>query len=156
MKKEKYCKVCGETKESKFYPSRKNKCKSCISNEYKTRTDKQDYFEKQNEWKRNNFLRFQILQAKYRAKRDNRKFELTDTIMIDKLKEQKECCYISKLPISFYPKNPYSLSIDRIDSTKDYTIDNTIIVTKFVNNCKNTLSMNDFIKYLKEVCENLE
>lgn len=152
---EKRCDVCDETDETRFYKYRKNKCKKCISNDFKNRTDKQDYFEKQLTWKNNNFVRYQILQAKHRAIRDNRKFELTVEIILKKIEEQNSCCYISKLPLSFYSKNPYSMSLDRLDNNSDYTIENTIIVTKFVNNCKNTLPLKEFIRLLKEVCSNI-
>ena len=50
----------------------------------------------------------------------------------------------------------YGLSLDRMDSNLGYTIDNTILVTKFVNSSKNILSLNEYLKLLKEVCENIK
>ena len=49
----------------------------------------------------------------------------------------------------------YGLSLDRLDSNLGYTIDNTILVTKFVNMSKNSLSYDEYVKLLKEVCENI-
>lgn len=159
MKKHTHCTICGEKDPTKFYSGRKNRCKTCTSAEkkisYQNLTNKTEYIKKQKEWRLRNFIHSQILQAKHRSIKHNREFELTDDIIIKKLEDQNHKCYISKLPIILEPESPYSLSIDRIDSNKGYTIDNTIIVTKFVNNCKNNLSLNDFIKYIKEVCNNL-
>jgi len=155
MKKERKCLLCGETNEDKFYINRKNKCKYCQSVEYHNRTDKKEYIEKQQNWVSNNLIHFRVLSAKHRAIRNNREFELTNEIILNKLKEQNNLCYISKLPISIDTNNPYSLSLDRLDSNIGYTVKNTIIVTKFVNNCKNNLNIDDFIRLIKEVCVNI-
>jgi hypothetical protein len=155
MVKEKKCLICGEVDETKFYTKSKSKCKSCYSNEYKNRPDKKDYIDKQKKWVNNNLIKFRVLSAKHRSIKDGIDFELTDEIILDKLKQQDNKCYISKLPISLDSKNPYSLSLDRLNSEKGYTIENTIIVTKFVNNCKNDLDIDVFIKLIKEVCINL-
>jgi hypothetical protein len=164
--KERKCLKCGETDPNKFYSTHKTECKKCKLEKAKIKykglseKEKQSYIDKAGvrykKWVSKNFIHFQLLQAKHRSIRDNRKFELTDEIIMKKLKEQKECCYISNLPISLVPKNPYSLSIDRIDNNKGYTIENTIIVTKFINNCKNTLSIDEFIKCIKEVYNNIK
>lgn len=165
-KRPRLCKVCGETEMSKFEEGYASLCYMChkkrnnnhainrytkMSSENKTL-----YKEKQVKWQNNNFIHNKLLQAKNRAIRHNWDFNLTDSILEDMLKKQNGQCYISKLPLVLISKSPYSLSIDRIDSNKGYTIENTIIVTKFVNNCKNNLSLNDFIKYIKEVCDNLQ
>ena len=52
--------------------------------------------------------------------------------------------------------NWYGLSLDRLDSELGYTIDNTILVTKYVNLSKNNLSLNEYVKLLKEVCNNID
>ena len=44
------CVVCGEINPTLFYSSRKNKCKSCISDNYKNNIDKEEYINKQREW----------------------------------------------------------------------------------------------------------
>jgi hypothetical protein len=155
MGKERKCLICGEVDEAKFYTKTKSKCKLCYSIEYKNRPDKKNYIDKQKKWVSNNLIKFRVLSAKHRAIKDGIDFELTDDIILDKLNQQDNKCYISKLPISLESKNPYSLSLDRLDSGQGYTIENTIIVTKFVNNCKNNLHIDEFIKLIKEVCINL-
>ena len=89
------------------------------------------------------------------AKRINKEFSITTEIMIEKYEKQNHKCYISNLPLSMDINSPYVISIDRLDSSIGYTPDNSILVTKFVNISKNDLSLNDFIKYIKEVCDNI-
>lgn len=73
-----------------------------------------------------------------------------------KLKEQNNLCYISKQPLSFKENDWNSLSLDRLDSNLGYTIGNTIVVTKFVNNSKNNLSLDEYLTLIKLVCNNIE
>lgn len=159
MAKEIKCLICGEIDETKFYTNTKSKCKACYSvyhkNRYKNMPDKQHYIDYQKKWANDNLIKFRVLGAKHRAIRDVWEFELTVDIVTEKLIQQNHKCYISKVPISLDSKNPYSLSLDRLDSNKGYTIDNTIIVTKFVNNCKNDLEVNEFIRLIKEINVNL-
>lgn len=53
-----------------------------------------------------------------------------------------------KIPIS-----KYTASVDRIDSSKGYTIDNIQILHKDVNLCKQSMSQEDFITMCKEIAE---
>ena len=149
------CIVCGDKSPTSFYSRRKNKCKTCLSFDYKNNIDKEDYIEKQKKWRGNNLIHYRVESAKHRAKRNNLDFQLTDKIIEDKLKEQNNLCYISKQPLSNKENNWNSISLDRLDSELGYTIENTIIVTKFVNNSKNNLSLEEYINLIKLVCDNL-
>jgi len=149
------CLICNETDSNLFYKSRKSKCKKCLSNEYKNREDKTDYVEKQKKWRSKNILHFRVESAKHRAKRNNIDFELTDEIVKDKIEQQGGLCFISKQPLSYFENDWNSLSLDRLDSNLGYTVQNTIIVTKFVNNSKNNLSLDDYLKLIKLVCDNI-
>lgn len=65
---------------------------------------------------------------------------------------QKGLCNISKLPMTFIFNNKhgkYNISIDRIDSTKGYTKDNTQLVCDIVNRMKLDLPMNEFVTLCK-------
>jgi hypothetical protein len=155
---EKLCIICGENDEVMFYPSRKNKCKKCISDEYKNKSDdeKKEYIEKQKKWRGSNLIRYRVDSAKHRAIRKGLVFEITDDVIQQKLLEQNGKCYVSKQPLIMDENNWRGLSLDRLDNNLGYTIDNTILVTKFVNSSKNTLSLDDYIKLLMEVCRNIE
>ncbi len=74
-------------------------------------------------------------------------------IILNKLTEQNYKCYVSKKTLSLKEKGWYSISIDRLDSTLGYTIENSVLVTKFVNSSKNNLSLDEYIGFLREVCD---
>lgn len=149
------CIICGNDEISDFYHKRKNKCKVCLSNEYRSREDKEDYINKQRIWRSNNLIHYRVESAKHRALRKGIVFEITDEDIKEKLNNQGDRCFISNQPISMIENNWYSLSLDRLDNSIGYTKDNTIVVTKFVNTSKNDLSLSVFIKMLKEVCDNV-
>ena len=46
-----------------------------------------------------------------------------------------------------------NISVDRIDSQKDYTIDNIQLVCQIYNYMKWDLKQDDFVKYCKHVVE---
>lgn len=148
------CVICGDCDIINFYPKRKNKCKTCLSNYYKNREDKDVYISKQRKWRSNNLIHYRVESAKHRALRKGTIFEITDDDIIEKLKTQNNKCFISKRTISMNENDWYSLSLDRLDNTLGYTKENTIVVTKFVNSSKNDLPLDVFLKMLKEVCDN--
>ena len=148
------CSICGECNVEHFYIKRKNKCKKCLSHEYKNREDKNDYIDKQRKWRSNNLIHYRVESAKHRAIRKGIVFEITDEDIVEKLNKQHNKCFISKQNISMVENDWYSLSLDRLDNSIGYTKDNTIVVTKFINSSKNDLSLKDFLKMLKEVCDN--
>jgi len=129
-----------------------------MSDEYKNKSEdeKKEYIDKQKKWRDNNLIRYRVDSAKHRAIRKGLVFEITDDIIQQKLNEQEGKCYISKQPLVMGENDWYGISLDRLDSNLGYTIDNTILVTKFVNSSKNILSLDDYIKLLKEVCNNIE
>jgi len=157
------CEKCGESDYNSFYPKRKNKCKRCIildSKETylyeKMNTDeKKVYIEKQKDWRSKNIIKYRVLCAKHRSLKKNISFEIDEEIITKKLEEQGGKCYISKQQLTFNENDWYGLSLDRLDSNLGYTVDNTILVTKFVNTSKNNLSYGDYVKLLKEVCDNV-
>jgi hypothetical protein len=158
---EKKCEMCGEIDVDKFYPKRKNKCKKCILSKRNVRyqkmgeNEKKIYSQKQKDWRSNNLIKYRVESAKHRAIRKNIIFELNEEIVLQKYKEQNGNCYISKKPLLLKENDWYSLSLDRLDSNLGYTIENTILVTKFVNSSKNELSFNEYVKLLKEVCDSI-
>jgi len=155
---EKLCVICGENNNIMFYPRRKNRCKKCISDNYKNKTEdeKKLYINNQKKWRDNNLIRFRVESAKHRSIRKGLVFEITDEIIQHKLNEQKGKCFISNQTLVMEENDWYGVSLDRLDSNLGYTIDNTILVTKFVNSSKNNLPLEEYLKLLKEVCSNLK
>ncbi len=154
------CSVCGIDSPDLFYTGRKNKCKVCICKDnkikYENRGDKMEYISQQKKWRSKNILHYRVESAKHRALRNNLEFEITDQIIKDKIEDQKGLCYISKQPLSYDENDWNSLSLDRLDSNLGYTIQNTIVVTKFVNISKSNLSLDEYLNLIKLVCENIK
>jgi hypothetical protein len=146
---EHYCKLCGEKDINLFYVSNKSKCKPCYSIVYQTREDREEYIKKQKGWRIKNIIRYRVLSAKHRAIRNGLVFEINDDIIKEKIESQQGLCYISKQPFSYMENDWNSLSLDRLDSNLGYTQDNTIIVTKFVNNSKTNLSLDEYTNLIK-------
>jgi hypothetical protein len=69
---------------------------------------------------------------------------------------QDKKCKLTNVNIGWYdlPKNKHSCSVDRIDSSKGYTIDNVQLVHKDVNLMKNYFEQNYFIEMCKLVANN--
>jgi hypothetical protein len=131
------CKLCGDTNIENFYESSSTRCKRCK-------------IKKSGEWANNNFIRMQFLQAKHRAKRDEIVFELTLEIVERKYKEQDGKCKVSNIELELRNNLWNSLSLDRVDSKIGYTDENTVLVTKFLNNSKNIYSLAEYENILKE------
>jgi hypothetical protein len=65
--------------------------------------------------------------------------------------KQNKTCALSGRPIYFMACNNNTASIDRIDSSKGYTLDNVQWLHKDLNFAKQSLSNNDFVKMCQEV-----
>lgn len=74
---------------------------------------------------------------------------------VDKLIEmwhnQNGRCYYSQLHLEFGTNSLRSATLERIDSSKPYTIDNTVWASKAVNCMKNNSSYDEFITLLPEL-----
>lgn len=92
------------------------------------------------------------------AKDRNLEFLITPEDAWNKFMDQKGICALSgiKLKFSDNPSNqkPGTASLDRIDSSKGYTIDNIQWVHKKVNIMKNKLLEKDFIKFCEKIVNN--
>lgn len=131
------CHLCGDTNELNFYKSSSTRCKKCK-------------IKKSNEWINKNFIKSQLLQAKHRAKRDGICFFLTEDMIQKKLVEQNYKCKISKISLELTNNKWNSMSFDRLNNDIGYTEENTIVVTKFLNNSKNIYSLDEYETILKE------
>lgn len=89
-----------------------------------------------------------IKNLKSDAKRRNRKFELTKLQIETLLLSQQNKCKLSGLPIEI---ENGTASLDRIDNTGHYTLDNVQWVHRKINYMKNTLQQNDFLNLCKTV-----
>lgn len=92
--------------------------------------------------------------AKKRAKSLN--IEITKQDVIDLYHKQRGLCALTRFPMThlgYIPRgrsefimNRFNISVDRIDSSKGYTIDNIQLVCAIINRMKTDLSQLDFVK----------
>lgn len=83
------------------------------------------------------------------AKKRNLEFSISVEDVWNLYIKQNRKCAMSDIPISFYRetfRDKQTASIDRIDSSKGYTIDNIQIVYNKINIMKQNYNINEFIK----------
>jgi len=151
------CRKCGDTDVTNFYLNIKGICKRCTLNKLRVKYQNGELYNCSNkEWvNEKNIIHIRVQAAKHRAKIKNIEFELTDEVIQNKLKEQNGRCYFSNVEVTFKTKDLHSLSLDRIDSNIGYTIENTVIVTWFINQAKNNIDSEKFINELKLCYKNM-
>lgn len=73
----------------------------------------------------------------------DRNFSMRD--MVKMFKEQRGLCYYTQLPLKSEPGfNGQNLSLDRVDSTKNYTYENTVMCCSQVNKMKGSMTLEEF------------
>jgi hypothetical protein len=89
--------------------------------------------------------------AKYRAKKNGLDFGLTLEYLLELNDKQHGLCAISGISLNWESgKRPFDrASIDRIDSSKGYTLDNTQLVLDSVNRAKSDLPQEQFLELCK-------
>lgn len=85
------------------------------------------------------------------AKRRGRLWSVTKKELAEKYIQQNGICALSGITMENFSKSKYRPSIDRIDSSKDYSIDNVQFVCSIVNVMKNKFPESIFI----DMCEKI-
>jgi hypothetical protein len=91
-----------------------------------------------------------LTRSYYRARVINKEYNLDKEWYLAQLDIQDQKCFYTKVPLEFKRNHPYSATLDRIDSSKGYTKDNCVVVTKFINLAKSDHSLEEF-KVMLEV-----
>lgn len=118
-------------------------CKKCAKEKIIDKNIKLSVFEK--------FVPHLFKQCKTNADTREIKFEITEKDIYDLYEKQNGKCAYTNLELKFIINDPHSMSIDRINSDKDYTIDNIQLVCSIINKMKWTLKHEDFINLAKAV-----
>lgn len=87
-----------------------------------------------------------------RNKKKNRKIDFDKNYLLEIYNKQKGKCALSNLDMSLNlreGKNNLSISVDRIDSNKGYTKENTRLVCSIFNIMKGSLSDSELVNYCK-------
>lgn len=104
-----------------------------------------------------------ISDIKNRSKKKGWDFDITTDFIRKLFSEQDGKCAVTKIPFTFNPikrnirnrrKDPFSPSIDRINSSKGYTKDNVRLVCIIVNLALNEFGDQDFSKMCVEFVNN--
>ncbi len=158
--KEYKCK-CGETNSNDFPKGSKSNCKKCLREKAKLRyqsfskEDKSKYKEQVLKWQQDNIVKYRVLLLKYRAKQFGYQVDIEEKDILDLWDKQKGLCYYSNLPMSMNINNLHTISVERLNSNKGYTKDNTVLCSTTVNYMKNDLDKDTFISIIKEIYNNI-
>jgi len=150
-KSPKTCKICGVKEgEVKFDP-RRSVCNPCRIKEHQERVSADHKV----------YLRRCLTLAKHRSKkRGYSDFNLTNEQLFVLWEQQRGKCAISGVMMTHHlgghgQIRDMNASIDRIDSSKGYTIENVQLVTTRVNAIKGDLSHSDLNWWIRSIYDNL-
>ena len=92
------------------------------------------------------------------AKNRNLDFEIDYNFIQKVWKNQKGLCYYTKvqMKLTARQKDPYQVSIDRINSNLGYTEENTVLCCQAINYMKNDYSLKDFNLFKNSLQEALK
>ena len=152
------CKECDEvtTKRKEEYDRRGEFCRSCKYKIYREKKAKEKTFEELEE------ISTKCLRGKLKIRYKKRNLTC-DISLIDLLILFKKNCYYcgSEPDNCYYYKNKYNEhkflynGLDRIDSSKGYTIDNVVSCCKRCNIAKSDMEYDEFKNFIKKVYVNL-
>lgn len=128
-------------------------CKSCTLK----RGTELGYSKKANSFRRveNPFLSLYYYTMS-RATKTKRLFNIKVEDLHNIYKKQEGLCYYSGQTLEIKLGSEDSISVDRINSHLDYTLDNICLCRWKINRMKNNLSKEDLIKCCKDIINNLE
>lgn len=154
--KSKICPSCGIDKLIKEYNSdSKNQdglqcsCRKCVSERNLKASEKFD-----------NFIKLLLKDCKTNAEKRKINFDICFDDMLKLYNNQEGKCVYTRKDFTFIKvsdkidDNIYNLSIDRIDSTKDYTPDNIQLVGVAVNHMKYDMTNEEFLNYCELIYDN--
>ena len=150
----KHCSVCKEYKPLEDFTSNKSQlsgkmgyCKAC--NSERNKKYRQDTKSLPRACKRV----YGYLSRRVREK--NLELDFEASYLEELYRIQKGLCAYTKEKLEIASGRHNTLSVDRIDSSKGYTKDNVCLTTWRVNNCKQDLSLFDFVELCKKVVQNV-
>lgn len=143
----KRCSVC---KEYKLKITKGSICNPCLYNRNKAKINRVKSTVR-------GFLKASLSGVIIRCRNTNRLCNLDITFLRDLYYKQKGLCALSKRKMTTVVgkgRTLTNLSIDRIDSNKDYTKDNVQLVCSIVNMMKADLELKDLYTWCKDIYEN--
>lgn len=139
---------------SKIRKHRRHICKKCSSDRQRMRD-----LNLPDDRKLAKCLRFRVLGARDRAKKNNITFSITLEYVLKLWDKQHGKCALSGMDMTFELKEgrvPTNVSIDKIDSNGGYTEGNIQLVCMACNQIKSDLSYENMYKFCKKIVETYE
>jgi hypothetical protein len=140
------CMPCEKVWRKQYYSNNKNKI---TKRNAQYRIDNGMWYNKSIDHR----LRYVIQLGKIRAKKKNIKWDISLKFLKELWDKQKGLCAYSGVPLSFEDNHPHTISLDRIDSSKEYTEDNVQFVCTIVNYVKQRFDENVFFTFCKSVTQ---
>jgi hypothetical protein len=145
----KICKSCEYKKSQVYYAENKNKI---LERNQAYRDINGMWYNKSVEHR----LRYVIQLGKQRAKKKNIAFNLDLPFLLALWEKQNGECAYSGVPLEYRDNHPHTVSLDRIDSSKEYTEDNVQLVCTIVNYIKQRFEEKAFFNFCLSVAQNNE
>lgn len=149
------CRKCGITYSDKselFLYYEKTICRECRKKQYR------DYSRKRLMSSKESYFKSVLNSTKNRCIKNGREFEITVEQMVDLFEKQNGKCALTgmDLIIKMDKKNRHdTVSIDRIDSDKGYTLDNVQLICYAINRFKSNMPDNMFMEFISRLYTNL-
>ena len=103
-------------------------------------------------------LKIRLHDAQVRAKKKNLYIDITLEYLKQLWNKQEGKCALTNFPMSYQQskgkRNPYSLSIDKIDPNKGYEVGNVQFVCFAANMMKGELSLSELKKFCQAIIKN--
>lgn len=87
----------------------------------------------------------------YRCKNCAKKRKIPFDLTLQDIESMPLICYYTGKPLTLKTNSYYTVSLDRLDSSKGYTKDNVVLCCAFINAMKNVLTYDQFILACKAI-----
>lgn len=135
--KQAQCKDCNRVRSNKWRSENKSKAAVAMGNYRQTLEG---------------CIRERFHNAHHRARDKDYEFNISVEFLIKLFNDQKGLCALSGYEMNYISGSSYKMSLDRIDSSKGYTIDNVQWITWQVNNLKGNLEESELFKLCEAIC----
>ena len=144
----KICAVCGTEKPVEAFPSRRGStCGVCNG-----KLNRERHGRSSESW-----CSYLATQARNNAKKTDKEFNITAEQVYELWKKQGGLCALTHLPMQHHPAySDMNASMDRIDGSVRYVIDNVQLVCWRVNQMKNDQAENQLIWWARVLVANDE
>lgn len=104
----------------------------------------------------NRYLGRRFTDWRHSAKKRDISWELSFEQILELFKKSDGLCFYSKVPLKLNSGHRETISLDRIDSSKGYTIDNVVFCSTLVNRMKLDMTLTEFYHVMSSILANRE